>query len=306
MEDRRNRLSMQVVDEVRKHFPQLVASARIPRTVRLAEAPSYGKPISVYDPHSNVRGVRRAGPRAHYADQVARADRAVRGWPDGAHGSRARLAPAGAGCHDGASSALPPSRRPNIPLERVRPKRQQPRTSFDADGIAELAASIRTPRCPATNSGLTRWDGYELVAGHRRVLRRVWRRRHDPRGRTRRRARSLELALVENLQRADLNAIETARAYKLLMRPTTSPEQVAERVGKSRSQVANMLRALTAPQPLRMRDGREDQRGPSARASAAISFGCTERSRHRDRASAIGARRGGTGAQDGPPDATRP
>jgi chromosome partitioning protein len=54
MEDRRNRLSMQVVDEVRKHFPQLVASARIPRTVRLAEAPSHGKPISVYDPHSNA------------------------------------------------------------------------------------------------------------------------------------------------------------------------------------------------------------------------------------------------------------
>ena len=52
MEDRRNRLSMQVIDEVHKHFPRLVARARIPRTVRLAEAPSHGKPISVYDPHS--------------------------------------------------------------------------------------------------------------------------------------------------------------------------------------------------------------------------------------------------------------
>ncbi len=54
MEDRRNRLSMQVVDEVRKHFPKLVAHTRIPRTVRLAEAPSYGKPISVYDPSSRA------------------------------------------------------------------------------------------------------------------------------------------------------------------------------------------------------------------------------------------------------------
>jgi len=54
MEDRRNRLSMQVTDEVRKHFPQLVARARIPRTVRLAEAPSHGKPISVYDPQSRA------------------------------------------------------------------------------------------------------------------------------------------------------------------------------------------------------------------------------------------------------------
>src|SRR5438093_1604150 len=54
MEDRRNRLSMQVIDEVQKHFPKLVTRARIPRTVRLAEAPSHGKPISVYDPHSRA------------------------------------------------------------------------------------------------------------------------------------------------------------------------------------------------------------------------------------------------------------
>ena len=54
MEDRRNRLSMQVIEEVRKHFPKLVAHTRIPRTVRLAEAPSYGKPISVYDPASRA------------------------------------------------------------------------------------------------------------------------------------------------------------------------------------------------------------------------------------------------------------
>jgi chromosome partitioning protein len=54
MEDRRNRLSVQVTDEVRRHFPQLVARTRIPRTVRLAEAPSHGLPISVYDPRSSA------------------------------------------------------------------------------------------------------------------------------------------------------------------------------------------------------------------------------------------------------------
>ncbi len=54
MEDRRNRLSMQVTDEVRRHFPNLVATTRIPRTVRLAEAPSHGKPISMYDPESRA------------------------------------------------------------------------------------------------------------------------------------------------------------------------------------------------------------------------------------------------------------
>ncbi len=54
MEDRRNRLSAQVVDEVRRHFPKLVARARIPRTVRLAEAPSHGQPISLYDRRSKA------------------------------------------------------------------------------------------------------------------------------------------------------------------------------------------------------------------------------------------------------------
>ena len=54
MEDRRNRLSVQVIEEVHRHFPKLVARTRIPRTVRLAEAPSHGKPISIYDPSSRA------------------------------------------------------------------------------------------------------------------------------------------------------------------------------------------------------------------------------------------------------------
>ena len=62
MEDRRNRLSLQVTDEVRRHFPALVAGARIPRTVRLAEAPSHGLPITRYDPQS---------PAAHAYDELA-------------------------------------------------------------------------------------------------------------------------------------------------------------------------------------------------------------------------------------------
>lgn len=54
MEDRRNRLSVQVADEVTRHFPDLVAKTRIPRSVRLAEAPSHGKPIDVYDQASRA------------------------------------------------------------------------------------------------------------------------------------------------------------------------------------------------------------------------------------------------------------
>ena len=63
MEDRRNRLSVQVIDEVRRHFPDLVAQARIPRTVRLAEAPSHGIPIAMYD---------RQSPAARAYDDLAR------------------------------------------------------------------------------------------------------------------------------------------------------------------------------------------------------------------------------------------
>ncbi len=54
MEDRRNRLSVAVTEEVHRHFPELVARTRIPRAVRLAEAPSHGQPISLYDPDSRA------------------------------------------------------------------------------------------------------------------------------------------------------------------------------------------------------------------------------------------------------------
>jgi ParB family chromosome partitioning protein len=95
-------------------------------------------------------------------------------------------------------------------------------------------------------------DGYELVAGHRRVLAaRAAGKTTIPAVIREEVKDRLELALVENLQRADLNAIETARAYKLLMETyDLTQEQLAERVGKSRSHVANMLRALSAPQAL--------------------------------------------------------
>jgi chromosome partitioning protein len=65
MEDRRNRLSVQVAEEVTRHFPELVARTRIPRSVRLAEAPSHGKPISLYDPAS-----RAAAAYAEFATEI--------------------------------------------------------------------------------------------------------------------------------------------------------------------------------------------------------------------------------------------
>ncbi len=139
-----------------------------------------------------------------------------------------------------------------IPLERIQPNRQQPRQHFDQESIQELAASITAHGVLQPIVVSRSPDGYELIAGHRRVLAsRVAGKtsipavvREDVRDR-------LELALVENLQRTDLNAIETARAYKLLMETyDLTQEQLAERLGKSRSAVANTLRALQAPQIL--------------------------------------------------------
>jgi ParB family chromosome partitioning protein len=139
-----------------------------------------------------------------------------------------------------------------IPLEKVVPNRQQPRTSFEPESLSELAASIRRHGLLQPIVVSRNGDRYELIAGQRRVLAArlagrstipaVIRDDVDDR---------LELALVENLQRTDLNAIEAARAYRLLMETyDLTQEQVAERLGKSRSAVANALRTLSAPQPL--------------------------------------------------------
>ncbi|HEY8647804.1 MAG TPA: ParB/RepB/Spo0J family partition protein [Candidatus Limnocylindria bacterium] len=148
-----------------------------------------------------------------------------------------------------------PSGALEIPLELVQPNRQQPRQHFDQAAIAELAASITAhgvlqPIVVSRVTGTT--GGYELIAGHRRVLAsRVAGRTMIPAVVREDVGDRLELALVENLQRTDLNAIETARAYKLLMETyDLTQEQLAERIGKSRSAVANTLRALAAPQVL--------------------------------------------------------
>ena len=139
-----------------------------------------------------------------------------------------------------------------IGLEKIIPNRQQPRTSFSPDGLEELASSIRKHGVlqPIVVSRVA--DGYELIAGHRRVLAsRLAGRTSIPAIVREEVGDRLELALVENLQRTDLNAIETARAYKMLMETySLTQDSLADRVGKSRSAVANTLRALAAPQVL--------------------------------------------------------
>jgi ParB family chromosome partitioning protein len=134
-----------------------------------------------------------------------------------------------------------------IPISRIRRNPYQPRRRFDVDELQQLAASIRDHGIIQPVLVTETLDGYQLVAGERRVraaelagLERVPAvvRQLAPRD-------QLELALVENLQRADLDPIETALAYRQLLDEFGfTQEQLAERVGRARSTVANTLRLL--------------------------------------------------------------
>ncbi len=152
----------------------------------------------------------------------------------------------------------------SLPIDQLKPNRFQPRTQFDDAAIEELAASIKTQGIvqPLVVS-LDQEDGkYVIVAGERRwrasrragletvpvVVRQV----ADDR-------EMLELALVENLQRSDLNPLEEAEAYLSLQEKFgLSQEDIAGRVGKARTTVTNALRLLRLPEEVQelLRDGR--------------------------------------------------
>lgn len=141
-----------------------------------------------------------------------------------------------------------------LPVSAIRPNARQPRQTFPRAGIEELAASIREvgvlqPLVVRSTTG-----GFELIAGERRLraakeagLDRVpvlIRQAGDN--------ESMELALVENLQRENLSPLETAAAYQALMEGFgLSKDQLAHRLGKSRAAVTNTLRLAQLPEPIR-------------------------------------------------------
>ena len=156
MYDGRTNLSMQVAEEVKRHFPGQVYATVIPRNVRLSEAPSFGKPVSAYDALSR-----------------------------------------GAEAYDALAQELLEDNQYAVKLA----------------GLSEIPAVI-------------------IEADDRKVM---------------------ELGLIENLQREDLNPIEEANGYKVLMSEYgLTQEEVAQRVGKSRPAVANALRLLTLPDPVHL------------------------------------------------------
>jgi len=140
-----------------------------------------------------------------------------------------------------------------LPVAQIRPNPYQPRQHFDPDRLQELADSIRQQGVIQPIVVRRDAEGFELIAGERRLraaqlagleMIPAQVKRADERD-------SLEVALLENLQREDLNPIEEARAYLRLQ--TTfqlRQEEVAKRVGKDRSSVSNTLRLLKLPSML--------------------------------------------------------
>jgi len=142
-----------------------------------------------------------------------------------------------------------------IPISKIKPNRYQPRSHFDEQELSSLTESVRKEGVLMPILLRPMGDGYELIAGERRwrasqaaglldipaVIRDVG----D--------LQALELAIIENEQRDDLTAVESARAYRRLMDEFSFTQmQVAESIGVSRVQVSNLIRLLQLPMSIQV------------------------------------------------------
>jgi ParB family chromosome partitioning protein len=149
----------------------------------------------------------------------------------------------------------------DLPIDSIAPNPNQPRKAFDDKALQDLSASLRQTGLLQPVVVRRLGDGYQLIVGERR-----WRaaklagiERIPAVVRDATDAESLELALVENLLREDLNPIEEAEAYqRLLAEFGWTQEELAQRVGRDRSSVANCLRLLKLPELIQadLRSGR--------------------------------------------------
>jgi ParB family chromosome partitioning protein len=140
----------------------------------------------------------------------------------------------------------------SVPVDQILPNPRQPRSSFKESALDELAASIKEHGIiqPLLVSRNDNGDGYSLIAGERRwqASQRAGLRMVPVIVRQTTDQQRLELALIENVQRADLNPLEEANAYHQLAEEfQLSHEEISQRVGKSRVAVTNTLRLLNLP-----------------------------------------------------------
>lgn len=145
--------------------------------------------------------------------------------------------------------ASPGAETLRVPVDQIQPNPRQPRVNFDEEGLQSLAASIGEHGVlqPLVVVPVMEGDGYQLIAGERRLLAAKMAGLKDVPVIVRQvdEQHQLELALVENLQRTDLNPLEAARGYHQLSEEFgLSHEEIATRVGKSRVAVSNTMRLL--------------------------------------------------------------
>jgi ParB family chromosome partitioning protein len=157
----------------------------------------------------------------------------------------------------------------DVALDQIVPNKYQPRTDFADEGLNELAQSIKSDGVIQPVIVRRSGSGYELIAGERR-----WRAAKKAGLKTIPAVirdvsefRTLEWALIENIQRQDLNPIEEATAYSSLIEDFhLTQEELAQRVGKDRSSVANYLRLLKLPAEIKERIQRNELTMGHARA----------------------------------------
>lgn len=190
-------------------------------------------------------------------------------------------APPASVTHEPAAPKLSPG---EIAVDRIDPNPEQPRRRFDADALSKLSDSIEQHGVLQPVVVRRAGDRYQLLVGERR-----WRAARaaglaaipavvadvDDRDR-------LEIALIENVQRRDLNPIELAHAFKTLLESGKTQDEIGRRVSLDRSTVANHLRLLDLPRELQ--EDVEEQRLTAGHAKALLQVANPERRRHlRDR-----------------------
>ena len=306
MYDERTNLGQQVARDIREFFKDRVFDTVIPRNVRLGEAPSHGLPAILYD-------VKSRGSEAYLA-LAQRAPRARVGRRRARQHGATTMVEKRPALGRGLSALIPDT---PAPARRDAPNARSTSTPICCGRTSSSRARTWTTSASRSSSRSIRANGiiqpiivrkveqgFEIVAGERR-----WRAaqragllkvpvvvRDIPEDRL------LAVALIENIQREDLNPIEEALAYRRLADEFhLTQEQIADAVGKDRSSIANYVRLLRLPQEVRANVASDALSMGHARALLALAdedVAAPPRARHH-RAQPVGARDRGAGQEGG-------
>ena len=263
MYDSRLRLSNQVVEEVQKHFNNMVFETVIQRNIKLSEAPSFGESIINYDATSKGATNYIKFSRRNYQEKRQYIMTKAVKKPVLGRGLSALLSDPSNDIKSvedkGADKVVGSIIELDINFIEINPF--QPRTNFNEETLQELAKSIKEVGViqPITVRKLD-FNKYQLISGERRLraskliglatIPAYVRIANDN--------ESLVMALVENIQRHDLDPIEVAISYQRLIEEISlTQEELSERVGKKRSTITNYLRLLKLDPIIQtgMRDG---------------------------------------------------